>query len=100
VEDVLEALGHPGRRQMLRSMLEREVSVGELAALARLSQPAASQHLRVLREAGLVHVRIDGSRRMYRASEEGLARLRAELDTFWRPNLENLKGAAERGDPV
>ena len=81
---------------MLRAVSHREVSAGELAALAGLKQPAASQHLRVLRDAGLVDVRVDGPRRLYRANGDGLARLRAELDAFWRPELTKLKRAAER----
>jgi DNA-binding transcriptional ArsR family regulator len=95
VNDVLEAIAHPGRRAMLRVVLDREVPAGELAALAGLTQPAASQHLRVLRDAGLVEVRVDGPRRLYRVSPEGLARLRAELDAFWRPGLTALRRAAE-----
>jgi DNA-binding transcriptional ArsR family regulator len=96
VQDVLDAIAHPGRRAMLRAVTFRELSAGELAELAGLKQPAASQHLRVLRDAGLVDVRIDGPRRLYRANADGLARLRAELDAFWRPNLGKLKRAAER----
>jgi DNA-binding transcriptional ArsR family regulator len=96
VADILEAIAHPGRRAMLRAVTYRELAAGELAELAGLKQPAASQHLRVLRDAGLVDVRVDGPRRLYRANAEGLARLRAELDGFWRPNLRTLKRAAER----
>jgi DNA-binding transcriptional ArsR family regulator len=55
-----------------------------------------SQHLRVLRDAGLVDVRVDGPRRLYRANADGIARLRAELDAFWRPSLRALKRTAER----
>jgi DNA-binding transcriptional ArsR family regulator len=95
VQDILEAIAHPGRRAMLRAVADREVAAGELAALAGLRQPAASQHLRVLRDAGLVQVRVDGPRRLYRANPEGLARLRVELDAFWRPGLAKLKRAAE-----
>lgn len=83
---------------MLRVVLDREVPAGELAALAGLKQPAASQHLRVLRDAGLVDVRVDGPRRWYRANAEGLARLRAELDAFWSPGLRALRRAAEDED--
>jgi DNA-binding transcriptional ArsR family regulator len=95
VEDVLEVIAHPGRRAMLRVVLDREVPAGELAVLAGLTQPAASQHLRVLRDAGLVDVRVDGPRRLYRANVDGLARLRAELDAFWAPGLRALQRAAE-----
>jgi DNA-binding transcriptional ArsR family regulator len=80
---------------MLQVMIDREVPAGELAELAGLRQPAASQHLRVLRNAGLVDVRVDGPRRHYRANAEGLARLRAELAKFWGPGLHRLKRAVE-----
>ena len=96
MQDLLETIAHPGRRAMLRVVLEREVPAGELAVLAGLTQPAASQHLRVLRDAGLVDVRVDGPRRLYRANADGIARLRAELDAFWRPGLRALKRTAER----
>jgi DNA-binding transcriptional ArsR family regulator len=99
VQDVLEAIAHPGRRAMLRVVLDREVPAGELGALAGLTQPAASQHLRVLRDAGLVDVRVDGPRRLYRANAQGLARLRTELDAFWGPGLRALRRAAEDERP-
>jgi DNA-binding transcriptional ArsR family regulator len=95
VQDVFEAIAHPGRRAMLRAVLDREVPAGELAALTGLKQPAASQHLKILREAGLVDVRVDGQRRLYRAKPERLARLRSELDAFWGPALSKLRRAAE-----
>jgi DNA-binding transcriptional ArsR family regulator len=95
VRDLIEAIAHPGRRDMLQAALAQEVPAGDLAELAGLTQPAASQHLRVLRDAGLVEVRIDGPRRLYRASPEGLARLRTELDAFWAPALLALRRAAE-----
>jgi DNA-binding transcriptional ArsR family regulator len=95
VTDPVDAIAHPGRRTMLRVVMAREVPAGELANLVGLNQPAASQHLRVLRDAGLVDVRVDGPRRLYRASPEGLARLRAELDAFWAPRLGALRRAAE-----
>lgn len=60
-----------------------------------VSQPAASQHLKVLRDAGLVRGRVDGRRRLYRVDVEGLERLRSELDTYWGPALAALKDAAE-----
>jgi DNA-binding transcriptional ArsR family regulator len=80
---------------MLGLVAEREVPVGELAAMVGLTQPAASQHLRVLRDAGLVDVRVDGPRRLYRVNPDGLARLRAELDAFWVPGLAALRRASE-----
>jgi DNA-binding transcriptional ArsR family regulator len=92
----LEAISHPGRRAMLRLVLDRELPVSELAERVGLSQPAASQHLKVLREAGLVRGRVDGRRRLYRADAEGLERMRRELDAQWAPALVKLKEAAER----
>jgi DNA-binding transcriptional ArsR family regulator len=63
-----------------------------------IGQPAASQHLRVLREAGLVQGRVDGRRRLYRVDIKGLERLRRELDAYWGPALAALKKAAEAAD--
>jgi DNA-binding transcriptional ArsR family regulator len=60
-----------------------------------VSQPAASQHLKVLRDAGLVRGRVDGRRRLYRVDVEGLERLRSDLDDYWGPPLAALKDAAE-----
>ena len=83
---------------MLRLVLDRELPVGELAERTGVSQPAASQHLKVLRDAGLVLGRVDGRRRLYRVDREGLQRLRRELDALWEPALLALKRAAEAGD--
>jgi DNA-binding transcriptional ArsR family regulator len=82
---------------MLRLVLDRELPVGELAERAGLSQPAASQHLKVLRDAGLVQGRVDGRRRLYRVDLQGLQRLRQELDAYWGPALAALKDAVEAG---
>jgi DNA-binding transcriptional ArsR family regulator len=95
VQAAIDALAHPGRRALLRLVLDRELGVGELAERIGLSQPAASQHLKVLRDAGLVRGRVDGRRRLYRVDLEGLERLRAELDAYWGPALGALKDAAE-----
>jgi len=75
--------------------MDRELAVGELADLTGMTQPAASQHLRVLRDAGLVDVRVDGPRRLYRVNFAGLAALRADLDRFWGSSLEKLRSATE-----
>lgn len=80
---------------MLRLVVDDERSVAELVERTGLTQPSTSQHLRVLRDAGLVQVRVDGPRRLYRADPDGLARLRRELDGFWGPALDALKTAAE-----
>ena len=95
MQAAIEAIAHPGRREMLRLVLDRELPVSELAERVGVSQPAASQHLKVLRDAGLVRGRIDGRRRLYRVDPEGLARLRRELDAYWGPALAALKDAAE-----
>jgi DNA-binding transcriptional ArsR family regulator len=97
MQAAIEAISHPGRRAMLRLVLDRELPVGELAERVGLSQPAASQHLKVLRDAGLVRGRVDGRRRLYRVDAQGLERLRAELDAYWGPALAALKDAAEAG---
>jgi DNA-binding transcriptional ArsR family regulator len=98
VQAAIDALAHPGRRALLRLVLDRELGVGELAERIGLSQPAASQHLKVLRDAGLVRGRVAGRRRLYRVDLEGLERLRAELDAYWGPALGALKDAAEARD--
>jgi DNA-binding transcriptional ArsR family regulator len=98
VQQAIEAIAHPGRRAMLRLVLDRELPVSELAERTGVSQPAASQHLKVLRDAGLVRGRVDGRRRLYRVDSEGLERLRTELDAFWGPALAALKDAAEAAD--
>jgi DNA-binding transcriptional ArsR family regulator len=95
VQAALEAISHPGRREILRLVLDGELTVNDLAERVGISQPAASQHLRVLREAGLVRGRVDGRRRLYRVDAEGLERLRSELDRYWAPALTALKHAAE-----
>jgi DNA-binding transcriptional ArsR family regulator len=98
MQEAIDAIAHPGRRAILRLVLDRELPVGELAQRTGLSQPAASQHLKVLRDAGLVRGRVDGRRRLYQVDLEGLQRLRVELDTFWEPALFALKQASEAGD--
>jgi DNA-binding transcriptional ArsR family regulator len=95
VQAAIDAISHPGRRAMLRLVLDRELPVSELADQLGLSQPATSQHLKVLRDAGLVRGRVDGQRRLYRVDLEGLERLRRELDAYWGPALGALKDAAE-----
>jgi DNA-binding transcriptional ArsR family regulator len=86
-EAALRALADPRRRRMLELAWDRERSPSELAGSCQLSRPATSQHLRVLREAGLVSVRPEKNRRLYRARAGRLAELRALLDEFWGSRL-------------
>jgi DNA-binding transcriptional ArsR family regulator len=95
MQAAIEALSHPTRRAILRLVLDQELPVSELAGRLGMSQPAASQHLKVLRDAGLVRGRVDGRRRLYQVDLQGLQRLRAELDSLWEPALLALKEAAE-----
>ena len=86
----LRALAHPRRRRMLQLVWSSECSAGVLAEECGLSKPAASQHLKVLRDASLVEVRARGNRRLYRARVDQLTRLRGDLDSFWGQRLEVL----------
>jgi DNA-binding transcriptional ArsR family regulator len=97
MEAALRALSDPGRRRILTLVRDEEHSAGEIAAEFTVSWPAVSQHLRVLKEAGLVTERREGTRRLYRARPEGLEDVRAFLDEFWDDKLENLKREVERG---
>ena len=90
-----QAVAAPRRREILVLVRDAELSAGEIASHFDVSRPAVSQHLAVLREAGLLDERRDGARRMYRARPEGLAGLRGFLDRFWTDRLERLKLAAE-----
>ena len=81
------ALGDPTRREIFARIAERPRAVGELARELPVSRPAVSQHLRVLKDAGLVTDRAEGNRRIYQADPAGLAALRAQLDTFWNQAL-------------
>jgi DNA-binding transcriptional ArsR family regulator len=81
------ALGDPTRREIFARIAERPRAVGELARDLPVSRPAVSQHLRVLKDAGLVIDRAEGNRRIYQADPAGLAALRAQLDTFWNQAL-------------
>jgi DNA-binding transcriptional ArsR family regulator len=89
------AIAEPRRRQILAMVRERELSAGEIAAGFDVSRPAISQHLTVLRGAGLLSERRQGTSRYYRARPEGMAGLRDFMDEFWTDRLERLKLAAE-----
>jgi DNA-binding transcriptional ArsR family regulator len=95
IDEGIQAMANRGRRTMLRLVRDGERTSSALAEAAGLSRSAASQHLRILREAGLVHVRVDGNRRLYSADVERLAALRTALDDFWGDRLASLKQSAE-----
>jgi len=95
-EAALKALAEPRRVAMLRLVRDRPRSVGEIAGhFEDITQQAVSQHLRELREAGLVAVRKDGQRRMYAPRPEGLEGLESFLRDLWPAGLERLKQVAE-----
>ena len=96
MEAALRAIAEPRRREILRLVWDAEMSAGEIASHFEVTRPAISQHLGVLKEAGLVSERRDGARRIYRARPEGLAELREFLDAFWGEGLRALKREAER----
>ena len=81
--EALEALADPTRRLIFERLRHRPRTVGELARLARVSQPGVSQHLRVLRRAHLVTHAQEGTRRYYQADRQGLAQLRQYVETLW-----------------
>ncbi|HEX7626395.1 MAG TPA: metalloregulator ArsR/SmtB family transcription factor [Gaiellaceae bacterium] len=93
---VMNALGDPTRRAVYERLRSGPRSVGEIADGLPVSRPAVSQHLRVLKEAGLVAERRAGTKRIYELSPRGLAELRSYLDQFWSQALDAYKTAAER----
>ena len=93
--DAMDALGDPTRRAVLERLRAGPRSVGEIAAGLPVSRPAVSQHLRVLKGAGLVTERKQGTRHLYRVDPEGLAELRAWVERFWDDALGAFKEAAE-----
>lgn len=98
---VAHALADGTRRRLLRLVRDHECAAGDLAAeFPRISRPAVSQHLRVLHDAGLVSMRTDGNRRLYRARGEGLAEVWQFIDEMWTDRLAKLKQAAERAERV
>lgn len=96
--DGIAALADPTRRAIFERLADRPSSVGELAKELPVTRPAVSQHLRVLRDAGLVTDRRDGNRRIYRLDPHGVGAVRAYLDQFWKRSLTAFKDAVEKGD--
>ena len=97
MEDALRAIANPRRRAMLELVWDGERTAGEIARRSGLSAPATSQHLKVLRDAGLVSVRVDANRRLYRAEPARLAEVRRTLERFWGERLARLRDDLEGG---
>jgi DNA-binding transcriptional ArsR family regulator len=93
-----DALGDPTRRTILDRLVDQPLAVGELAAKLPISRPAVSQHLKVLKEAGLVTEEAVGARRIYRLNPAGVSALRDQLDAYWTRALANYAQAVETSD--
>lgn len=99
--DTFIALADPTRRQIIESLAHGEASFGELAEQFEMSRPAVSQHLKVLREAGIVSSRPDAQKRIYSLSDTGLGEVEAWLGkvrAFWKPRLDRLEQALNESD--
>jgi DNA-binding transcriptional ArsR family regulator len=96
---VLRALADPHRRAIIRLVREEELPAGQIASNFELTQQAVSQHLTVLKRAGLVEERREGTRRLYRFRRDALEPVRELLDEFWPDALERLKKAVEHDHP-
>ena len=96
--EAFDALGDPTRRSIFERLADGPRAVGELARDLPVSRPAVSQHLRVLKEAGLVVDEQQGTRRIYRVDADGVGRLRAYLDRFWTRALSDFKAVAEQSN--
>ena len=94
--DSWEALGDPSRRAIVECLAERPRAVGEIADELPISRPAVSQHLKVLKEAGLVTDRAVGTRRVYRLNPAAMAALRDQLDTYWRRALDGFQDVIDQ----
>jgi DNA-binding transcriptional ArsR family regulator len=99
MEAALKALAEPRRREILRLVWSEELPATAIASrFTDVTRSAISQHLGVLREAGLVDERRDGTRRLYRSNHHQMARLRAFLDDYWTNGLERLRDVAEAAE--
>src|SRR5262252_4012799 len=96
MDAALKAISEPRRRQILTLVRHVELSAGEIAEHFDVTRPAVSQHLTLLKQAGLVSERREGTRRLYRARPQALAELRQFLEQFWDEKLGTLKREAER----
>ncbi|QIG47546.1 winged helix-turn-helix transcriptional regulator [Nordella sp. HKS 07] len=101
--DSFTAISDPTRRRIIGLLAERELSAGALAENFQMTAPAVSQHLKALKEARLVQVRVDGQRRIYSLNPQGLSEIDGWLDTirrFWRGRLDALEEALRQPDPL
>jgi len=98
MDEALRAIAEPRRRAILRLVWQGELTVGDIASHFDVTRPAISQHLKVLADAGLVTLRRDGRRSIYRARRGAMQDLRAYLGAFWDVELAGLKAAAERAE--
>jgi len=98
MDEALRAIAEPRRRAILRLVWQDELTVGDIASHFDVTRPAISQHLKVLADAGLVTLRRDGRRSIYRARRGAMQDLRAYLGAFWDVELAGLKAAAERAE--
>ena len=94
----MQALAQSTRRKILQLVLSEELSAGEIATHFKVSRPAISQHIKVLKDTNLVVERRDGTRRMYRARPEGMVDLRKFFDLFWDYRLKLLKDEVEAAE--
>jgi DNA-binding transcriptional ArsR family regulator len=94
-DEVWSTLADRSRRSIVLELADGERSVGELADALPISQPAVSQHLKVLKQVGLVEDRAKGTRRIYRLNEAGVSALRDQLDTFWNRTMTGFQDLME-----
>ncbi|GAA3119826.1 hypothetical protein GCM10010466_08330 [Planomonospora alba] len=98
LDDVLRAIAEPRRRAILRLVATEELPAGRIAEHFDVTRSAVSQHLQVLKDAGLIVERRDGTRRIYRASEGALAQLRDLVESLWRDSMMRARDAVEGVD--
>ncbi|MGH3464335.1 MAG: metalloregulator ArsR/SmtB family transcription factor [Kribbellaceae bacterium] len=97
MDEQIRALADPRRRRILELVQDREMAAGQIAARFQVTRPAISQHLTVLKRAGLIDERREGTRRLYRAQPAGLLGLKQFVDRLWTTGLARLKDDAEAG---
>jgi DNA-binding transcriptional ArsR family regulator len=98
MDAALRALSAPTRRHILALIWHEERTASEIASEFSMSRPAVSQHLKVLLDSDLIALRRSGTRRFYRVNRPTMAKLKAELESFWDAGLARLKRAAERAE--